>query len=316
MPRLFRRNFDHRQNSSGPARDRIMKRNDTERQWNILSLIRWSEDYLAEKGMESPRLNAELLLAHALGYERLDLYTRFDKPLVREELDRYKSFFLRRVNGEPLQYILGYREWYGRRFAVRPGVLIPRPETEHLLEAALEIVGLIETDSPEILDIGTGTGCIAITLALEIPGAQILAVDRAYEARDLATENSAVHGVTDRVSIEVLDILRENVPGDRTFDIVVANPPYIPVDEWSRLPGEIRVHEPERALTDGGDGLTFYRRFAEIAGGLLNEQGWLLCEVGHNQAGRVTDLFRRHNAGEIRTWNDLSGITRIIGGSW
>jgi release factor glutamine methyltransferase len=293
-----------------------MKQNDTGRRWTILSLIRWSEDYLAEKGMESPRLNAELLLAHSLGCERLDLYTRFDKPLVREELDRYKSLFLRRMNGEPLQYILGYREWYGRRFTVRPGVLIPRPETEHLLEAALEIAGLMETDEPDILDIGTGTGCIAITLALEIPGAHILAIDRADEARDLAAENAAVHEVTDRVTIEGLDILREHVPGDRTFDLVVANPPYIPVDEWSRLPGEIRVHEPEQALTDGADGLAFYRRFAEIAGGLLNEQGWLLCEVGHDQAGRVTDLFTRNNAREIKTWNDLSGITRIIGGSW
>lgn len=295
-----------------------MARTETEKQWTILSLIQWSEGYLAEKGVESPRLNAELLLAAALGYDRIDLYTRFDKPLTRDELDRYKSLFIRRANREPLQYILGYVDFYGRRFTVRRGVLIPRPETEHVIEATIELIRETEKKTLRILDIGTGSGCIAITLAAEIENAHITAIDISHDALEVARENAVKYGMNGRISLQEADILQANaaIPGAGSYDMVVANPPYIPIHEWDELAEEVKMHEPRYALTDDADGLTYIKRIAEIAPGLLKKDGWLICEIGHEQFDSVQMLFSSHGARDIRHWNDLSGIKRIIGGNW
>ncbi len=290
----------------------------TKKNWTILSLIQWSETYLAEKGIESPRLNAEQMLAAALGCKRIDLYTRFDKPLVQEELDVYKKLFLRRLNREPLQYILGSAEFYGRRFSVRPGVLIPRPETEHLVESAMEVLREQEIKSPRILDIGTGSGCVAVTLAAEIEDALIVAVDNSEDALAVARENAVVYSMNGRVDFKNVNILDPDttLPRGGTFHIVVANPPYIPKNEWEELPDEIKVHEPKSALTDDSDGLKYLKRLAELAPDILEKNGWLLCEVGYDQAENVQMFFQSSGAREVRCWKDLSGINRIVGGIW
>lgn len=286
-----------------------------EKQWTILSLLQWSEAYLSEKQIESPRLTAELLLASVLNCERIHLYTRFDQPLVREELDQYKTLLRRRLRREPLQYILGYTEFFGRRIRVREGVLIPRPETEHVVEAALEIVRDRNMEDPLILDIGTGSGCIALTLAQELPRAKILAIDVSEEALTIAHENVTLHGVDRQVSLKKLDVFHSqiSIPDEGNYDLIVSNPPYISRNEWEQLPDEIKLHEPKYALTDGDDGLRFYKRMAHLAPKLLRKNGWLICEVGYDQFERVEALFDAH---EIRCWKDLSGIKRIIGGTW
>ncbi len=291
---------------------------DTEKQWTILSLIRWSEEYLTEKGIDSPRLNAELMLASALGYKRIDLYTRFDKPLVREELDRYKALFVRRIKKEPLQYILGHADFYGRRFSVCPDVLIPRPETEHLIEATIEIVKENDIQSPGILDIGTGSGCIAITLAAEIEGAVITALDVSDRALKCADENAARHAVGDRINFKKINILDpyNAIPDSGSYDFIVSNPPYIPLREWEKLPDEIKAHEPKYALTDERDGLSFLRRLTELAPATLKPGGWLICEIGYGQFDEVRELFDTSGARDIKHWYDLAGIKRTIGGHW
>ncbi len=295
-----------------------MSDTDTKKDWTILSLLQWSEQYLADKGIESPRLNAEQMLAVALGYKRIDLYTRFDKPLVQEELDRYKTLFVRRVNREPLQYILGYTEFYGRRFAVRSGVLIPRPETEHLVESVLEILAAQNISPSRILDVGTGSGCIAVTLAAELENASITAIDISDDALSVAYENAGTYSVVDRIVFKKINILDSNIGnnGEERFHVIAANPPYIPKNEWEKLPDEIKVHEPKYALTDDDDGMTYLKRLAQIAPGSLEKNGWLLCEVGYDQSEDVQLLLRSNGAQDIKLWKDLSGINRIVGGSW
>jgi release factor glutamine methyltransferase len=289
-----------------------------EKRWTILSLIQWSETYLAERGIESPRLNAELLLARVLGMQRLDLYTRFDKPLIDDELARYKSLFLRRLKREPLQYILGYVDFYGRRFQVKPGVLIPRPETEHIIEATIDLLKEREIPSQRIIDIGTGSGCIAITLTAEIPTATVTAVDISDDAVYLAGVNAENYSVHDRINIRKLNILDPFVaiPDAGTYDVIVSNPPYISYSEWEKLPDEIKVHEPKVALTDGGDGLAYIRRLSELAPDVLKKGGWLICEIGYDQFDSVEKIFTSAGLHEIRYWKDLNGIRRIIGGIW
>ncbi len=295
-----------------------MASQESQKKWTILSLIQWSENYLTEKRIDSPRLNAELMLAAALNCKRIDLYTRFDKPLVQEELDHYKTLFVRRLNREPLQYILGYADFYGRRFAVRPGVLIPRPETEHIIEAVLEIIKEKEIKSPRILDIGTGSGCIAVSLAAEIDDAMLTAIDVSEDTLEIAKQNAVQHLLNGRITFQKVDILDRYVavPEAGSFDFIAANPPYIPKKEWDSLQDEIRLHEPKHALTDDDDGLTYYKRITGLAPQLLKNDGWLICEIGHDQYESVRMLIESKGAREIRHWNDLSGIKRIIGGNW
>jgi release factor glutamine methyltransferase len=290
----------------------------TDTTWTILSLIQWSDKYLRARGIEHPRLNAERMLASVLGCERIQLYTRFDQPLRQRELEAYKSLFLRRLEREPLQYILGETEFYGRRFAVRPPVLIPRPETEHLVEAAIETAGILGGGAIRILDAGTGSGCIAVTLAAELPDALVTAVDLSSAALEVARENAESHGVAARIGFHCTDMHAADLPlpAAGRYDIVAANPPYIPVDVWKRLPVEIKDHEPESALTDGGDGLSHYRKLSVRAPNLLNPGGWMLCELGHDQFARAAELFTAEGARQIRMWNDLNDIKRIIGGTW
>ncbi len=237
----------------------------------------------------------------------MDLYVQHDRELSPLELATFKELVSRRAGGEPFQYIIGIAPFYGRDFRVTPEVLIPRPETETLIRV-LERPG-DEVEPPgTILDIGTGSGCLAITAALLHPRAQVLALDVSPAALAVAEENARTMGAGN-VSFQPLDILTDLPSGK--FDAVLANPPYVAADEWPALQREIREHEPEDALTDGADGLTFFRRLAEVGRGLLEQGGRLIMELGGApQAGPVREMFEGREFA-VSMHEDMQGEARV-----
>ena len=254
------------------------------RVWTILDLINWGREYFEKRQIDNARLEVEWLLAQLLSLKRVDLYVQFEQPLEPAELAQFKQMVLRRVSGEPLQYILGTAPFCEHDFLVTPAVLIPRPESEILIERLKQ-----GPDPVTILDIGTGSGCLAVTAALLFPAAQVTAVDISPDALEVARENADQLGA-ENVTFMEMDILQGDLDG--TFDVVICNPPYISESEWELLPQEVREREPEVALRDRGDGLTFFRRLAEIAPALLTPQGQLIVEIGGRaQAGAVEALF-------------------------
>jgi len=261
----------------------------------LLEVLRGAERYLADRGVESPRLNAEHLLAHTLGLKRMELYLQFDRPLGEAERAPLREMVKRRGAREPLQHVLGTAEFHGRTFACDKRGLVPRPETEQLVEIALEIAKT--KTSPKILDIGTGSGVIAITLALEIPSAEIHAVDISPDALALAAENTARHELATRISFHRADLLP---PGNTKFDLIAANLPYIPAGEIASLSPEVR-HDPATALDGGPDGLDTIRRLVETSPDHLAPGGALLLEIGAGQGDAVNTLLR-----EQRKFRDIS----------
>ncbi|MEK6572007.1 MAG: peptide chain release factor N(5)-glutamine methyltransferase, partial [Bacteroidota bacterium] len=225
--------------------------------WTILEIISASTEYLKSKGIDDARLNAELLLAHVLGYKRIDLYTNFDEALDELEREKYKALLRRRAAREPLQYILGESEFMGLRLHVDRRVLIPRPETEVLVEKTIELCKSYGEggEAIKVLDIGTGCGNIAITVAKSVPSAVVTAIDISADALEVAMHNAELHGVSERVTFKQVDVLSSsNALADRTFDIVVSNPPYISKEEFALLPPEIWDYEPRVATCDEEDG--------------------------------------------------------------
>ena len=278
----------------------------------VLEAINLSADYLEKKDIESPRINAEHLLAHTLKCKRLDLYLTFDRPLKEEEITQYRELIRRRSKYEPLQYILGNVEFYGMEFKVSPGVLIPRPETEILVELILS--GIDKQSNIKILDIGTGSGIIAISLAKHLPGAKVTAIDISNEALQVAKINSELNNTQDNVVFRQLDILSENpFTGDR-FDLVVSNPPYVSLNEFSGLRPELNVYEPRISLTDENDGLEFYRVISKISGEILNSHGQIYFELGLGQSEQVKDIMQINAFSGIKITKDYSNIDRVISG--
>jgi len=274
--------------------------------WTTLKVLTWTKGYLAEKGVSNARLEAEWLLCAALGLDRVGLYLNFDKPLTEAELTAYRSLVARRANREPLQYILGSQEFCGLEFAVTPAVLIPRHDSEVLVEEALRRAGA----TCRILDIGLGSGCIAVALAARLPGAEVCGVDNSPEALAVARDNAERNGV--RLTI-FAGSLFEPVPGER-FDIIVSNPPYIPTGDLAGLEPEVREFEPHAALDGGVDGLDFYRLIVRETVGHLQPGGWLLVEVGVDQAEAVKELFAVGNYADIFATRDAGGVERVVGG--
>jgi release factor glutamine methyltransferase len=252
----------------------------------IRDALRSAAERLELHHVSNARLTAELLLGHALSVEREYLYAHDDRALAEEELQTLEDLLYDRVGGVPLQYILGRQEFYGRSFRVTPSVLIPRPETEYAVEAVLERVGKCAPGPPRILDVGTGSGCIAVTLALELPGAEVFAADISQAALRIAMQNAATLGAD--VGFACMDVL-DAVSGN--FDFIVSNPPYVPRSDSSRLQREVRDHEPHVALFLPEDGLAIYRRLVTGAEVLLNPSGCLGMEVGIGMAERVMALF-------------------------
>jgi release factor glutamine methyltransferase len=255
--------------------------------WTSLKLIHWTADFFEKKGIPNPRLDAELLLAHLLKCKRIDLYTAHEKKIPEKDLAKYKELIRRRAAREPLQYITGETEFWGLPIKVTPEVLIPRPETELLVEEALKVPG-----SKLILDIGTGSGCIAVALAKNLSDARIVATDISKEAIETARENAGLHGVADRIEFVLANIAPWRVfeAEGRRFDLIVSNPPYIPSDEFPNLQPEVRDFEPRKALDGGLDGLEVIRRILEEAPGFLRPGGLLLLEIGEGEADLLQNL--------------------------
>ncbi len=278
----------------------------------VLESINLSTEYLKNKGIESPRLNAELLLMHVLKCKRLDLYLLFERPLTKDETDLYRAYLKRRSKFEPLQYIMGEVEFYGLNLKVNPSVLIPRPETELLVETIIT-AGDSQREY-KILDIGTGSGNIVISLAKHLPNSSFLAIDLSKEALNLAEENAELNSVTERISFKKIDILKDKETIQDKFDIIVSNPPYISVEEYPSLQPELRVYEPKSALTDYANGLEFYREILSHAGSILQKGGKLYFEMGIGQSGKIKDLFLENNFTNIDVIKDYQNIDRIITG--
>lgn len=297
------------------TRTRINVSTSEPKTWTILSIVEWSTKYLADKGFESPRLTVELLLSHVLRCQRIELYTNFDKPLAKEELAAFKSLLQRRLTHEPLDYILGECVFMGLRFYVDKRVYIPRPETEVLVERVIQQCKNCTCAELHILDIGTGSGCIAISLAKFLPYTLVDAIDVSSDALEVAQRNVERHGVTKRVGLIQGDILADGLlSSHRKYDIIVSNPPYISSEEFYSLQPEIKEYEPLIAITDNSDGLTFYRRISDIGQDILNAQGWIFVEVAYNQADDVQRIFSNANYCNIETSLDYSSIKRVVRG--
>ncbi len=271
--------------------------------WTTLKLVGWTQDFFAKKGIDAPRLTAELLLAHALGCDRLRLYLDFDKPLGERELARFRELVRRRADGEPTAYLVGKREFYGRRFLVDPRVLVPRPETELVLEAALAAL----PDGGRALDLCTGSGCLAVSLALERTGARVVATDASEDALAVARENARLLGA---VVDFALGDLWAAVHGGGPFDVVVSNPPYVPAKELALLPREVR-REPCIALDGGEDGLSVLRRIVEEAPAWLTPTGTLVVEMHETHAEALPALCRAAGFRSAEARRDLAGLPRL-----
>ncbi len=279
----------------------------------VLESIKLSEEYLLKKGIESARINAELLLADVLDCKRLDLYLKFDQPLSEKEKSIYREYIARRGKREPLQYILGEVEFFGVKLKVNNSVLIPRPETELLVEYILN--NTKKAKEVRVLDIGCGSGNISIALAKNLPNAKVTGIDISAKAIELAKENAIINGVRNNIDFVEADIMNE-LPSNViiNYDLIVSNPPYVSTKEFENLQPEIKEYEPEIAVTDFEDGLKFYRRISEKAKELLKENGKVYFELAEGQSKDVSKILERHGFENILIKKDYNGIDRIISG--
>jgi len=277
----------------------------------VLNAINLSTEFLEKKEIESPRINAELLLAHTLNCKRLDLYLSYDRPLSEDEIKIYREFIRRRSKSEPLQYIIGKVEFYGLEYKVNPSVLIPRQETEILVETIINSVN--KEDKLTILDIGAGSGNISISLARYLPNTKITATDKSEDALETARANANLHNVSERIKFIKHDINSENFPNEE-FDIVASNPPYISKEDFPRLKDELKIYEPKDALTDNSNGLSYYRIISDKAKMLLKDMGKIFFEVGQSQAEDVKRILLENNFSEILVVKDYLKIDRVVSG--
>jgi release factor glutamine methyltransferase len=271
--------------------------------WSVLRLLRWTADFFRQHGIESSRLDAELLLAHVLACKRMDLYLAFDQPVAAGDRERFRELVRRRAKERvPVAYLTGTREFWSQALRVTPDVLVPRPDTETLVRACAPLA------PSRIADVGTGSGCIAIALAHELPEARLLAIDLSPAALAVAQQNFADAGVAERVAARCGDLLE----GERgPFDLIASNPPYVRRAELSKLAPEVQ-HEPRVALDGGEDGLDVLRRLIAQAPARLAAGGFLALEVGAGQAAAVAELARAAGASEVALHRDLGGVERVV----
>ena len=283
-----------------------------EESWTVLKLLQWTTDYFQRNNVPEPRTSAEVLLAHVLAEDRLFLYLNYDRPMEASELAAYRACIKRRLGGEPNQYITGLQEFWSLPLRVSPDVLIPRPETEVLVEAVLEFLDKADPNV-DILDLGTGSGAIAIALARELPAARIVAADLSMAALRLAQENAKLNQVDERISFVRGDMFGAIPGGSQKFKVVVTNPPYISHAEILELPREIRDFEPHHALEGGPDGLTAIRHIIAEAPTVLSQAGALFMEMGADQTENVSALVRESQRYEnYRIIKDYSGLDRVL----
>ena len=281
----------------------------------ISELLRKTTGYLKDKGSSSPRLDAEVLMTEILGLSRVELYTNFEQPLTPPEVDRYRELIRRRSTGEPVAYILGRAAFRNLTLRVDRNVLIPRPETEQVVDIAVQY--LMEGNwptPPMVLDIGTGSGAIAISIASGFPEAEVTATDASANAIELARENARTAGAGDRIEFVHSDLF-EALDPLTTFDLIVSNPPYISEEEWETLAPDVREFEPREALFGGIDGLDYFRRLVMEAPQLLKPHGTLVMEIGHLQGSAVLELMHACDLYRtVRIGQDYAGHDRIVFG--
>ena len=277
----------------------------------VLEAIQRSTGFLAGKGVDSPRLQVELLLAHALGVPRLKLYLNFEQKLTSANLETVRELVRRRGNREPLQHIIGSTSFCGFEIKVNRHVLVPRPETEMLAERAWQFLAALNSPPGAALDFGTGSGCLAIALAAQCPGAEVHAADISVEALRVARENAALNNLSDKIQFHSGDGFAA-LPRVLPFDLIVSNPPYVPSAEIEALAPEVRDHDPRLALDGGADGLDFYRRLAAEAANHLRPAGRIMLESGDGQAEQIRQLFVQHKWVVESVEADYTGQPRIL----
>ncbi len=275
----------------------------------IMPLLKKAQGYLSQKGIENPRLSAEVLLAHCLGLRRIDLYLNYDRPLTEEELSTYRKLISKRARHYPLQYLTGEVEFYSLKFLVTEGVFIPRPETEVLVERVKEVIEGTAT----VADIGTGCGVVAISLAKVLPTASFYASDISEEALEIAVENAKKNGVEGRITFLLGSLFSPFQGLEGKLDAVVSNPPYIPEEKLVGLPDEVRLYEPKSAIDGGKGGMELLKRIITEALPYLREEGILALEVGDSQAQSVMHLMKEGYV-KIETFPDLNGVDRVVFG--
>ena len=289
--------------------------------WTIQKLLNWIAGYLADKGIDSPRLSAEMLLSHVVGLKRIELYTQFDKPVTKQQLDELHNLTERAGRHEPIAYLTGKTEFYCLELQVSPDCVIPRPETELLVERAIEFLRA-HTGRQLVCDLCTGSGCIAIALARNYPDASIIATDISDSALAIAAKNIEKHQVKDRIKLLCGDLFDPLVPqldveklvldSDRGFDLIVCNPPYVSAPEFEKLDRNVKDYEPKLALFAGVDGLDVYRRIIEKADPFLKPDAALMLEVGYRQGQAIRELLEKANCfAEITIEKDHHNNDRI-----
>lgn len=277
----------------------------------ISETLKLASTTLRTASVPNDLLDAQTLLAHALGCDRTYLIVNYNQQLSQEQLENYERLIARRAAGEPLQYITGHQEFFGLDFAVTPAVLIPRPETEIIIEETIRLAQQNKLAQPVIVDVGAGSGCIAVTLARELSEAQVFAIDISTEALAVARRNAERNGVADRVQFIHTDLLDE-LPAEPFADFIISNPPYVAAHEVATLQREVRDWEPHEALTDYGDGLSFYRRLLQDAPPRLRPGGYFICEMGYTQAEAITQMLSDDLWSEHYLLADLQGIPRTL----
>jgi release factor glutamine methyltransferase len=279
----------------------------------ISGAFNWGSRLLKERGIESPRVDAELLLGKALKMDRVQLYLSFYRALTQQQFAYYQSLLHKRIRGEPIQYILGRREFWSLDLKVIPKVFIPRPETELVVEEALKIFREARSPTLRFMEVGTGSGAIAIALAKEMEGCFIAAEDVSWEAIVLAQENAEIHGVAGNIRFLVGDLFSPLKEVKFPFDLIISNPPYIPSSKIATLPREIAEFEPRIALDGGPDGLQFIRKIVTGSGSFLKDGGWLMLELGEKQGDAIAEMIREVGFFESPSiTKDHAGVDRVI----
>lgn len=277
--------------------------------WTVAALLQWTEKHFVDKGMETPRLDAQVLLAHALGWKRPDLYVRYDYVPSEPERARFRELVTKRAAGSPVAYLVGYKEFFLHRFEVTQDVLIPRPATETLVVTALDILKNVSNSS--VLDLGTGSGAIAISIAAQCKSCNVTATDISDAALAVARRNAQTHGVSDRIAFVQCDLF-DALSKEPAFDLIVSNPPYIPTGDIASLDIGVRMYEPHLALDGGADGYRVVERILRQAATYLRSKGMLLLEVGATQAGPVVELSQTHGWRHVKTVKDENRIPRVV----
>ena len=279
----------------------------------LAQLVAWAENILGTYEIDTPRLDAEVLLAHTLRVSRSGLYARLQERVSAAQKNDFQQYVVRRTRREPVAYITGHQEFWSLEFQVSPCVLIPRPDTEVVVETALRLLAASRLTAPRILDIGTGSGCIAVALATALPCAQVWAVDRTQAILSVAQKNAHAHQVGHRLTFGCGDLLAPVPPGPPFFDLLVTNPPYIDPQLLDTLQPEIRAWEPRAALDGGAGGLDFYARLLYDSPDYLRPGGWLVAEIGDTQKDAVVRLGHKQRRLRFRTCGqDHAGRDRVV----